>query len=365
MLSKAVLVLVILGTLFVGMPASVRAEEPEKSLTPYNDPLPSNNAGLAWYYGLTMHMFLNVSKDNSVQLSGVRFSRTAPKPAISRPVQWLARGLSFDNTCDALIGLEHPRVIQLERSEDIKNPESLAPHGWYLSPEDSERMYFNMPVTPGLSEVEIIDDDSKTVGVFNVDEHINAYCGGDPDNPLCKQRWNYIVKITDPVDMSFVPGVQIHDFSQYVYDGRIPAGSTVWEQQPIKDLAGGNIKLRNAKGSPIFSADLSRSDISGSAFLAVAPGFEASGGGLAHNIHDGGAGGYVQVDLADPVSGIAMNMGSASLELLDGKQGPEQETIKAIETAYLQNDEKMLPELWQKLQTTGYDRPIKVSLRAY
>ena len=301
---------------------------------------------------LLINLTISAEPTGELTLETHHFREDVLSSPIAVPWFWAARIITFDNRCSRLSPLEDPTIARFEDPEDSHEHA----HEHWGSTTTATKLRVELPVEPGMHEIEILNSDYEVVAKYNAAALLDTYCAGDPDNPLCKLRKSLLILLDDDDGME--------DFSVAISD----SFEDLEHLEKVSNREG--YKLLSADETPLYLVDIAKTSFPWEQAHTATNPFEHSSGKGVYNGYKGlrsgdidQSEGSLMILLEEPARGVGMKLG-----FMTPSQVMKQDDYAYDMSSVLSDYEEDVPiETLQKVSTEliGKNDPVLAAFAVY
>lgn len=325
---------------------SADGEEPHPALT---DDVPQIDMSDT---ELLINLKISAEPTGELTLKTHHFREDVLSSPIAVPWFWAARIITFDNRCSRLTPLEDPTITRYEDPEDSHDHA----HEHWGSNTITTELEVELPVDPGMHEIEILNSDYEVVAKYNAAVLLDSFCEGDPDNSLCKLRKSLLILLDDDDGME--------DFSVEISD----SFEDLEHLEKVSNREG--YKLLSSDGNPLYLVDLIKTSFPWKQAHSTTNPFESPSGKGVYNGYKGLRSGEIDqsegslmITLEQPARGIGMKLG-----FMTPSQVMKQDEVALEMSSVLADyDEEVPSEMLEKVSNKliGKKNPVVAKFAVY
>ena len=301
---------------------------------------------------LLINLKISAEPTGELTLETHHFREDVLSSPIAVPWFWAARIITFDNRCSRLTPLEDPTIARFEDPEDSHEHA----HEHWGSTTTATELQVELPVDPGMHEIEILNSDYEVVAKYNAAILLDSFCEGDPDNSLCALRKSLLILLDDDDGME--------DFSVDISD----SFEDLEHLEKVSNREG--YKVLSSDERPLYLVDIAKTSFPWDKAHSTTNPFEHSSGKGVYNGYKGlrsgdidQSEGSLMISLEEPARGIGMKLG-----FMTPSQVMKQDEVALEMSSILADyDEGVPSEILEKVSTQliGKNDPVLVKFAVY
>jgi len=165
-------------------------------------------------YGSTLLLdtYFSYQPNKEIELHAHQFRKDIPESPMATPWFWAAKLITFDNRCSQITALGDPGLVRIEKSD------TEGEKAW-VKVEHPLLFEVEITVDPDMHELEIVDEEYKTVGKFDVALLLKDYCENNPEDGACLQRKNKLILLDTSSGTEDLDQYLLEEFDQLEHLG--------------------------------------------------------------------------------------------------------------------------------------------------